>query len=43
MTTIIKLNELDFKAAKYIDYISNKEFRLEDGTLARNRSQANGC
>jgi len=26
---------------KYIDYISNKEFRLEDGTLARNRPQPN--
>lgn len=25
----------------YIDYISNKEFRLEDGTLARNRPQPN--
>ncbi|WP_205461832.1 glycoside hydrolase family 88/105 protein [Mangrovibacterium lignilyticum] len=26
---------------KYIDYISDKEFRLEDGTLARNRPQPN--
>lgn len=25
----------------YIDYISNKQFRLTDGTLARNRPQAN--
>ena len=25
----------------YMDYISNKEFRLEDGTLARNRPQPN--
>ncbi|HPE74939.1 MAG TPA: glycoside hydrolase family 88 protein [Draconibacterium sp.] len=25
----------------YIDYISNKEFRLKDGTLARNRPQPN--
>lgn len=25
----------------YIDYISNKQFRLEDGTLARNRPQDN--
>ncbi|MFA5326843.1 MAG: glycoside hydrolase family 88 protein [Prolixibacteraceae bacterium] len=25
----------------YIDYISNKEFRLDDGTLARNRPQPN--
>lgn len=27
--------------ANYIDYISNKEFRLTDGTLARNRPQPN--
>ena len=26
---------------KFIDYISNKEFRLTDGTLARNRPQKN--
>lgn len=25
----------------YIDYITNKEFRLKDGTLARNRPQSN--
>ncbi|WP_312789225.1 glycoside hydrolase family 88 protein [Sphingobacterium sp.] len=28
-------------AANYVDYILNKEFRLKDGTLARNRPQPN--
>ncbi len=32
---------LDWVINNYIDYISNKEFRLEDGTLARNRPQPN--
>ena len=36
-----KAEGLDWIISNYIDYISNKEFRLEDGTLARNRPQPN--
>ncbi|MDX8339377.1 glycoside hydrolase family 88 protein [Draconibacterium sp. IB214405] len=36
-----KAENLDWIIDNYIDYISNKEFRLEDGTLARNRPQPN--
>lgn len=36
-----KTAEKDAMIDNYIDYISNKEFRLEDGTLARNRPQPN--
>ncbi|WP_346861189.1 glycoside hydrolase family 88 protein [uncultured Draconibacterium sp.] len=36
-----KAESLDWIIENYIDYISNKEFRLEDGTLARNRPQPN--
>jgi len=36
-----KAKDLDWIIDNYIDYISNKEFRLEDGTLARNRPQPN--
>lgn len=33
--------DLDPMIVNYIDYISNREFRLEDGTLARNRPMRN--
>ncbi len=33
--------DLDPMIRNYIDYIMNKQFRLEDGTLARNRPQPN--
>src|SRR5690606_17893098 len=35
--------DMDMKPSisNYIDYILTKEFRLKDGTLARNRPQAN--
>ncbi|MCV9387345.1 glycoside hydrolase family 88/105 protein [Reichenbachiella ulvae] len=33
--------ELDPMITNYMDYISNKELRLEDGTLARNRPMKN--
>lgn len=33
--------ELDWLINNYINYISNEEFRLSDGTLARNRPQSN--
>ncbi|WP_346857906.1 glycoside hydrolase family 88 protein [uncultured Draconibacterium sp.] len=36
-----KTKQLDWIINTYVDYISNKEFRLEDGTLARNRPQPN--
>lgn len=36
-----KAENLDWIISNYINYISNKEFRLEDGTLARNRPQPN--
>lgn len=36
-----KASDQETMINSYIDYISNKEFRLEDGTLARNRPQPN--
>lgn len=36
-----KANGQDEMIKNYIDYIRNKEFRLTDGTLARNRPQPN--
>lgn len=33
--------DLDAMISNFIDYISNKEFRFDDGTLARNRPQPN--
>ncbi|QGY46757.1 glycoside hydrolase family 88 protein [Maribellus comscasis] len=33
--------DLDPMIKNYVDYIMNKQFRLEDGTLARNRPQPN--
>ncbi len=34
-------NELDWIIQRYVDYISEGQFRLTDGTLARNRPQDN--
>lgn len=36
-----KAENQDAMIKNYIDYISNKQFRLKDGTLARNRPQPN--
>nr|WP_321355170.1 glycoside hydrolase family 88 protein [uncultured Draconibacterium sp.] len=36
-----KIEDLDWIINYQIDYISNKQFRLEEGTLARNRPQPN--
>ncbi|WP_372651531.1 glycoside hydrolase family 105 protein [Draconibacterium sp.] len=36
-----KAQNLDSRIKSYIDYISNKQFRFEDNTLARNRPQPN--
>ncbi|WP_167619337.1 glycoside hydrolase family 88 protein [Maribellus sediminis] len=36
-----KVEGTDWLINNYVDYISNKEFRLKDGTLARNRPQPN--
>lgn len=40
-TKIGKAVNQDSAINNFIDYISNKEFRLKDGTLARNRPQPN--
>lgn len=41
MAKATKTKDLDKIINIYIDYISNQEHRLEDGTLARNRPQKN--